>query len=193
MKKHINKLSIKSVVFAMLAFNFSACTDHNHDDDHQNEEETINKIELTLTPDTLGLPPQTVVWSDLDGDGGNPPILPDTLRLGPTIPYKAELIFKYVHNGIEHSVNTEIRKEADEHLICFSPIQLIQVVIMEITRTDKDNMGKELGLTSIWKALIPEKGAVRVSLKHQPNGIKNGNCDLGETDAEIDFPYTSIE
>jgi hypothetical protein len=193
MKKHINKLSIKSVVFAMLAINFSACTDHNHDDDHQHEEESINKVELTLTPDSLGLPAQTVIWSDLDGDGGNAPLLPDTLKLVPGIQYTAELNYKHVHNGIEHSVNTEIRNEADEHLVCYSPIQIIQVVILEITRTDKDNQGKELGLTSKWKALISEKGAVRISLKHQPNGIKNGSCDIGETDAEVDFPYSSIQ
>jgi hypothetical protein len=193
MKKYILSLSSKSVVFALLALNFNACTDHQHDDDHKHEEESINKVELTLTPDSLGLPEQTVVWSDLDGDGGNAPILPDTIRLTPGIQYTAELSYKHVHNGVEHLVNTEIRNEADEHLVCFSPIQLIQVVILEITRTDKDNQGKELGLTSKWKALISEKGAVRISLKHQPNGIKNGSCDVGETDAEIDFPYSSIQ
>jgi hypothetical protein len=189
MKKHI----IKTSIFALLAISFNSCTDHHDDDDHKHEEESINKVELTLTPDSLGLPSQTVIWSDVDGDGGNAPVLPDSLRLTPGIQYTGELTYKHVHNGVEHLVNTEILKEADEHLVCYSPIQLIQVVILEITRTDKDNQGRELGLISKWKALIPEKGAVRISLKHQPNGIKNGSCDVGETDAEIDFPYSSIQ
>jgi hypothetical protein len=31
-------------------------------------------------------------------------------------------------------------------------------------------------------------GDVKISLKHQP-GIKNGSCDIGETDVELLFPF----
>jgi len=40
---------------------------------------------------------------------------------------------------------------------------------------------------SSWLAVSPITTNMRIALKHQP-GIKNGQCDLGETDVEVEFP-----
>jgi hypothetical protein len=59
---------------------------------------------------------------------------------------------------------------------------------LTIARTDKDLNGLELGLNTLWNAQSRDFGSVKTSLKHQPN-IKNGQCDVGETDVEIEFPF----
>ena len=44
-----------------------------------------------------------------------------------------------------------------------------------------------LALQSTWKGIDSTSSMMKIALKHQP-GIKNGQCDLGETDVEVEFP-----
>jgi hypothetical protein len=52
---------------------------------------------------------------------------------------------------------------------------------------DQDGNGLSLGLQSTWKGINPTTSMMKIALKHQP-GIKNGSCNVGETDVEVEFP-----
>ena len=105
-----------------------------------------------------------------------------------TLIYLASIKFEGQDDGHIHDITDEIKAEANDHLLCFAPMHLLNVIALNITRIDKDGNGLELGLKSNWKNLVQLDGAVKISLKHQP-GIKNGSCDIGETDVELLFPF----
>jgi len=170
-----------SILFGFIAI-FSAChDDHDHDDHKHNEEEMINQVQLNLNSDGST---QIVKWVDEDGDGGNNPILPDTLYLNLDSSYSVLLEFSHVHDGKTESINPEIKDESNDHLVCFtnSVGGAIQIMI-----DDRDANGLSLGLQSTWKGIKSTTSMMKIALKHQP-GIKNGQCDLGETDVEVEFP-----
>jgi hypothetical protein len=56
---------------------------------------------------------------------------------------------------------------------------------LDITRTDSDGEF-EVGLESLWEAGATSSGTVMVTLKHQP-GVKDGTCEVGDTDVEVVF------
>jgi hypothetical protein len=58
---------------------------------------------------------------------------------------------------------------------------------IQIMIDDQDANGLSLGLQSTWKGIKSTTSMMKIALKHQP-GIKNGQCDLGETDVEVEFP-----
>jgi len=180
---------IAFVAFATIAsFTFfSSCEDdHNHQHD---EEETINAIYLKFKNDSNSLDSFQVFWQDLDGVGGNNPILSDSIRLKGNASYSVSVEFYNEHLNHKDFINEEITKESTAHLVCYSVEHLQTVVSMSIERTDKDSKGMELGLQSLWKTYLNDfKGDVRLKLKHQP-GVKNGECDPGETDVEVVFPF----
>jgi hypothetical protein len=182
MKKSFIFLSALSLLFIL-----AACEDHN-DDDHKHEEsESITKVSLTLIDSTLK-DTIRVFWSDVDGIGGTKPILPDTIVLKPNGDYLASIMFEGKVDGHNHDITEEIQAEANDHLLCFAPLHLPNVIALEIIRLDLDGKGLEIGLKSRWKNRAQMLGDVKISLKHQP-GIKNGSCDIGETDVELLFPF----
>ncbi len=175
-------------IATVASFTFlSSCEDdHNHQHD---EEETINSVYLKFTNDSNSQDTFTVFWKDLDGVGGNNPVLSDSIRLKGYASYSVSVEFYNEHLNHKDFINEEISAESNAHLVCYSVEHLPTVVSMSIARTDQDSKGMELGLQSQWKTYLNDfKGDVRVKLKHQP-GVKNGDCDPGETDVEVVFPF----
>ena len=145
-----------------------------------NENELITTVVLQFK-DSLNQT-QSFKFSDLDGPGGNVPII-DTIRLKPQTVYQLTIDFLDESKSPVDSITNEIKDENDNHLIAFSSA-LSQ---LKIDVTDQDNNGLPLGLKSLWQVLGTGKGIVRIELKHQV-GIKNGDPTLGETDVQVDFP-----
>ena len=166
-------------VIAVLALTFQACNDD--DPEPENEEELITTFTITLEPESGGA---AVVLSfvDLDGDGGNPPVITGgTLQAGETYEAEVELLNESVTPA--EDITEEISEEADEHLFCYTP----EGVDVAITRTDSDGT-YEIGIESRWiTGTTTGSGTVNVVLKHQP-GAKDGTCGPGDTDIEVDFP-----
>lgn len=190
MKKHI----LKSLLWAFILSStvlFNACDDHDHDDDDDkhDEGELINSVSLEFQHPSDSTANFTVTWSDIDGIGGNNPVLPDTSRLQKDSLYKVKAHFYHLHHGKKEEMNSEILEEANEHLVCYTHLSPLTVVQLEILRTDKDAQNLELGLTSTWKGILVHDGGILVALKHQPK-IKNGSCAIGETDVEVTFPIS---
>lgn len=178
-----------ALVVLALAVSFQACKD---DDDSStktgiapNGEELITNVNVIFS-DTQGMALDTFSFVDLDGDGGNAPTI-DTIRLNQNTTYNVSLEFLDASdpNDVE-DVTVEIKREDDEHLICF---QQTNVSGLTINRTDSDGT-YEVGLTSQWTASTSasSSGVVQVVLRHQPEGAKDGTCTPGESDVEIDFP-----
>ncbi len=168
---------------------FQSCEKHNDNHQHNNEGEVITKVEIYLSAGDSILIRE--VWSDKDGIGGNNPVLPDTLILQKNKTYIGFIKFYTNHDDTSfHDVTNDIKTEGTEHIICYN-VQSITMppTGLAILRTDDDVNHKVLGFDTEW--LTPasiDLGLVNIRLKHQP-GIKDGTCDPGETDVEVNFPY----
>jgi hypothetical protein len=151
-----------------------------------NEEELITTFKITFTDPNGVNPTYEAVFRDIDGTGGNQPTVFDTIRLKPNSTYNASIQFLNESVNPTDTITNEILEEAGDHLVCFN----ISGANVSVQRTDSDGVF-EIGLLSTWTTLTNSSGNVTISLKHQP-GIKNGNCDLGDTDIELNF-VTKIE
>jgi hypothetical protein len=151
-----------------------------------NEEELITTFKITFTDPNGVNPTYEAVFRDIDGAGGNEPTVFDTIRLKSNSTYNASIQFLNESVSPADTITNEILEEAVDHLICFN----INGADVSIQRTDSDGVF-EIGILSTWTTTNVSSGNVTISLKHQP-GIKNGNCDLGDSDIELNF-ITKIE
>jgi hypothetical protein len=156
------------------------------------EGELITTVQLTLNlPGDSG---KIYTWQDLDGPGGNNPVLPDTIIIGQVTPggnpYSGMLEFFNKQGGKNENITLEIEKEKNNHLVCYevSSLTMQPQSGITISVTDKDDKSLPIGLKTEWKTKTTDKGEIWIRLKHQPN-IKTGSCDVGETDVEVVFPY----
>ncbi len=183
MKK--GKLSIVVLVLAILMGSVFSCKKKENpitNPPDQNDAELITTFKLSFI-DSAGIDPNMeFVFRDIDGPGGNAPSDFDTLVLGSNKTYFVTLTLLNESVSPSIDITSEILAEANEHLFCFSPAIGGN---LSITRTDTDGT-YELGITSKWRTLSTSDGLVLIKLKHQP-GIKNGLCEPGETDVELEF------
>ncbi len=190
MKKHHHQSALLILIFFFLT-SISAC----HKDDESpetpqetpNEEEVITTCKLVFT-DVSGTTIDTIaVYRDPDGDGGNAPVQFDTIHLHASTTYTTEIILLNETVSPADSISNEVLEESQDHLFCFHVVD----ANVSITRTDSDGTF-EIGLQSEWITTTASTGTVTVTLKHQP-GIKDGTCDPGDTDVEIQFPMVIVE
>lgn len=156
-----------------------ACKDDVTDPDHDHEEEVITSVVLTFTDGANNT--QTFSFSDPDGDGGTDPSI-DTISLDTNATYTVAISFLNESETPAEDMTSEVQSEANDHLVCFTTNSNIGVTI-----TDQDGNGLDLGLTSEWLTGNAETSSITISLKHQPE-IKDGSCNIGETDVEAEFP-----
>ena len=146
--------------------------------------ELITTVKLTFTEQGNSAYKSSFYFKDPDGVGGQPPIQLDTIKLTANTLYNCIIEFFDESNPDKVvDVTKEIKQTDSEHIICFTPKNGADLTVK---RTDSD--GKyEVGLTSTWTIGKASSGSVLVVLKHQV-GVKNGQCEPGETDVEVDFP-----
>jgi len=147
-----------------------------------NEEEVITTLSLVFQDTAFAFPPTTYTFRDPDGDGGAGPDIWDTIRLNSSTSYAVQVILLNETVSPADSISNEVLDEADEHLFCFTPA----VPTLLVQRTDSDGT-HEIGLQSRWDAGTASNTNVQVVLKHQPDGLKDGNCAPGETDVDVTF------
>ena len=181
---HFNFLAVAAVTL-FSAITFSACNNK------EDEGELITTVKLSLS--VAGGTTMVHTWQDLDGAGGNAPVLPDTIKLGQITPggnpYTATLEFFNEQNGTKEDITLEVKNEAHDHFVCYEISSLsLPPAGLSISATDKDKNNLPIGLSTEWKPMGKDFGVVVVRLKHQP-GTKNGTCAVGDTDVEVTFPY----
>lgn len=176
---------------AALSFSIYSCDDDDveiKDENIPNEEELITTVQYTLVPNGGG---DNVVFSfkDLDGDGGDAPII-NTEALRANTTYTASLQFLNESEDPSENITTEINEEAAEHQVFFQTNDSNLV----ISYNDKDPNSMPLGLETTVKTFEKSSSNLTITLRHEPNksaeGVKDGDITNagGETDIEVVFP-----
>ena len=145
------------------------------------EVELITSIILSFV-DTAGVQPSVqYAFRDPDGDGGNAPTVHDVINLVKNTYYDVTIQLLNESESPAEDITLEIQEEDDEHLFCYTPSN----TNISIVRTDSDGT-YEVGINTFWSTGAIATGETTVVLKHQP-GVKNGNCEPGDTDIEVTF------
>ncbi len=168
-------------------FLMTACSD-DKDPQPVNDEEEITTLRMTFTPQSGGNA-VTLEWKDLDGAGGNAPIITaGTLQANTSYSASLELL-----NELENeSITAEIQEEDDEHQFFFTYGNLFTA----FNYADTDGNNLPVGLQTSWTTGAPTSGTLNVILRHQPNksasGVAQGDATNagGETDIEVGFQLT---
>ncbi len=149
---------------------------------NEDEQELITTFTLTFTDTSHVLPDVTATFRDNDGAGGNAPTTFDTIRLQNNTVYAASITLLNESVTPAEDITEEVHERDFEHLFCFDVSAGLD---LSIIRTDSDGT-YEVGLQSLWTCGNVSTGNTTIRLKHQP-GVKNGQCDPGETDIELSF------
>ena len=186
----MNQLRFLSLLLAFcgLLF-FSACED---DPEPVNEEELITTVKLTFTKS--GSTPIVAQWKDLDGPGGNNPVLtPATVTLAANSTYAVAVEMLDETKSPAEDITEEIEEEDDEHQLFFGRSTNLNLAI---AYGDTDKNGKPIGLSNTFTTGAASTGTLTVILLHEldksATGVTQGNPANagGETDIETTPPFS---
>lgn len=155
------------------------------DDDNTTEQENITTIEVHLTGQGFD---QTFTWKDLDGPGGNAPVI-DSILLPQNLAGTANTLSCQLHISDESQnpakdLTTEIEAEKNEHLFVY---KLTGTALAQIAYDDADGNNENFGLKTRW-VVNTGAGAVNILLYHEPTDKFDLNNPGGETDLDVTFP-----
>ncbi|MBL7820139.1 MAG: type 1 periplasmic binding fold superfamily protein [Saprospiraceae bacterium] len=153
-----------------------------------NESELITSMYMVMeTPNGS----DSVVFSfkDLDGDGGNPPVIfAPKLKSNTLYQTSLRLLNESVSPPIE--ITDEIVSEGTDHQFFYTPSGQAN---LQISYLDFDSLGYPIGTKTNILTGNAGSGLLKISLKHLPekkaSGVQNGNITNsgGETDIELTF------
>lgn len=152
-----------------------------------NEEELITTLRYTLTPNGGG---DEVILSfqDVDGDGGNAPIVStDTIQANTLYTGQLELLNESVSPA--EDITEEVMEESTEHQFFFTS----SINDLVITYDDVDDDNNPLGVETNVSAGNAGTGTLTIILRHEPiktaSGVADGDITNagGETDIEVQF------
>lgn len=147
------------------------------------ENELITTIKLQFTNTTDAADVKTFTWKDIDGQGGNPPVI-DEIKLAPNKTYKMEVVKILNETSTPaEDITEEIAEEDYEHLLVYKPLP---IGALTVTITDKDKNNLPVGLKADVRTGSAATGTLQVILRHQV-GVKNGTEAPGSTDFDITF------
>jgi hypothetical protein len=154
-----------------------------NDNTNQNKAETITTVVLnfrqTGTSNVFN-----IIFSDPDGEGGNPPSTADDIILHERSQYECSILLINDKSSPATDINAEISAEAGDHQLYISPA----AVNITVAVTDSDVKGLPLGLLSSWTTGDTGTGTVRMVLKHKPGNKAAGDAvTKGDTDIDLTF------
>lgn len=180
----MNRILYSTIILISMFF-FSACEDKVVTP--PNEEELITTLTVRLIPP--GGPEATLLFRDLDGDGGASPIIEvDTLTAGVVYAGSVTLTNESVTPVVD--ITEEVADEADEHQFFYA----LDGVDATLSYTDQDADGNPVGITFSLVTGAAGAGTMTVILRHLPDkfaaGVSQGDIANagGETDIEVTFP-----
>ncbi len=183
----MKKSLIISALFIFLSFSLFNCK-KNKDDaptpQAPNEQEQITTLHLIVKEG--GMLVDTFSFKDLDGPGGNAPTI-ETISLTASINYSATLLLLDQSKNPVDTISNEVEEEKNAHQFFYE----ITTANLTAQYNDVDDNGVPLGLETLMTTGTASTGTLKVTLKHQPSGIKpttgNGDSSLGDTDVEVVF------
>lgn len=156
------------------------------------EQELITTLKITLTDTAAPHTSQTFIFTDIDGDGGDPAIL-DTIKITAGKVFRAGLLLLDERNFPADTTNNEIQELDTEHQFFYQSVP--NDIFSGFAYLDSDDNGKPLGLQFECSSKnTATTGFLRITLRHQPNkdGLNVSANDItnaeGETDIEVEFP-----
>lgn len=150
--------------------------------DKDTEQESITTVIVELTSSSFN---DTFTWEDLDGPGGNAPVItPMTLPANGVFDAKVRILDR--SKSPEEDITKEIKEEDDEHLLTFS----VSGANLTVAYADTDSNGKPLGLSTRWSTGASSTGTLIIRLYHEPSNKDNLNNPGGDIDIEVSFPVT---
>ena len=180
----INKTAL--ALIAVSIFLIGSCK--KDDPEIPNEEELITTLIYTLTPESGGTPIE-FSFRDLDGDGGNAPIITEgTLDANTT--YNGSLVLLNETESPAGDITEEIEEEDEDHQFFFNVSSSLE---LDISYDDQDGNGNPIGLATIAVSGNASQGQLTIVLRHEPNktaaGVSDGDITNagGETDIEVTF------
>jgi hypothetical protein len=158
-----------------------------------NEEELITTVRLVCTP-VSGGDVVTLAFEDLDGDGGDAPVITGG-ALKANTNYTAEVTFLNESVTPADNITEEVLEEGTEHqvFLAFAGID------MSYGYLDSDADGNPIGLEMSLSAGGAGSGQLVLVLRHEPvkdnPGVASGDITNagGETDVEVVFPVEIVE
>ena len=151
------------------------------------EPEVITTMIFTLTPTTGDV--VTLMFEDLDGNGGNAPTV-TTGALAVNEIYTGSIALWNQSLTPAENIGEEVAEEDDEHQFFFQST----VAGLTVEYGDNDDNGNPLGLLTTVSTGVAGTGTLTVTLRHEPDknaaGVSDGSIDNagGETDIEVTFP-----
>lgn len=181
-------LHFLSIALLATVLTISSCTVDEPED--PNEEEVITTLRYILTP-TNGGDAVVLEFQDLDGDGGNAPIITaDTLAANTAYSGSIELLNE-AGSPVE-DITVEIRAEKEDHQFFYETT----VTDFTIGYNDSDANNNSVGLETSANTGAAANGTLKITLRHKPDklGANVINGDItnagGETDIEVTFDVT---
>lgn len=159
-----------------------------------NEEELITTLILTMTPDSGG-DPVTWTFRDLDGDGGEAPVI-TTSPLTANTEYTTTVQVLNETETPAEDITDEVRAEAEEHQFFY--ITSLGTDLISVYG-DQDANGNPIGIETLLSTGVPGTGTLTVILIHEPDktapGVSVGLPEQagGETDIEVVFNVEIIQ
>ena len=201
LKHRGNLLSILAVaLFASIALTF-ACAD---DDDNgptspvepgephgPGEEELITTLMITLTPSGGGAP-VTARFQDLDGEGGNNPVV-DKLTVTKGTNYDGSVRVLNEAESPAENITEEVEEEAEAHQFFYDTLGGFASATVTITDKESDyvtNTGADHPVGIEFTLSVPENaldGQLRIRLSHYDDAPKDGTSLSDETDIDVTF------
>lgn len=158
--------------------------------DIPNEEELITTLVYTLTPQGGGAAVE-FRFTDLDGDGGDAPVIVNgTLAANTT--YNGAITLLNEAETPAEDMTAEVEEEDEEHQLFFQ----VATANAAVAYADADGEGNPIGLASTLTTGDASIGTLKITLRHEPDKMASGvaSGDIvnagGETDIEVTFDVT---
>ena len=182
--KSMKTIKLLAILF-ISTFTFTACSDDDHDHDHDHEEELITTVTYTLTNGTDIV---TMIYSDEDGDGGNPATYNISGPLTANTIYTGVMKLENTTESPAEDITEEVKAEGDEHEFFYVS------TVGRITKTDVDANNNSLGIETTLTTGAAGTGAITIVLKHEPKKPNSGLTDAGgSTDVEVTFNNITVQ
>lgn len=184
---------MKKILFLALGATLAMSACKKDDPKHTNQSELITTVRLVFTPASGGGAPVTFQYRDLDGDGGNAPVITNP-SLAANTTYNVSITVLDESKTPASNISTEIETEDAEHMFFF--VQSNNV-FSGISYNDFDANSKPVGLLSTFITGAAATGQLDVQLRHEPTKPSNYVAGTaipstvgGETDIEVSFNVT---
>ena len=181
------KQSAKGILgmFLMLSV-FTACD--SDDPEPVNEEELITTVELTFTNDNDASDVRTASFTDLDGEGGNDPII-DNISLMADATYTLTVKFLNEEETPAEDITEEVEEEDEDHQVFY----VATGAEFTYAYGDQDSNQNPLGLTGTVTTGAASNGTLQVILIHEPNktaaGVRDGDPTNAGIESDIDVTF----